>query len=223
MLAVSPLLALLDLLIPPTCAGCGLEGEPLCEACLGPLNRRLGEPAGAPLGLPTTLPDGLVQLEWCATFSGSVRAAIHTLKYKGQRRLAEPLGVALAARWARSGVGADLMTWVPVHSERERERGFDQAELLARVAGERLGLPVVRCVQRDASTVAMHSLDRGQRSHNVAGAFALEPGAEARLRGRWPLIVDDVVTTGATLAGCAGVLEAAGAIAVSGLAVARDR
>lgn len=219
-----PLLVdLLDLLIPPTCAGCGLEGEPLCGTCLQPLQRRLDEPAGAPIGLPTTLPDGLAQFEWCATFSGSVRAAIHALKYKGQGRLAEPLGDAMAARWARAGVGADMLTWVPVHAERERERGFDQAELLARVVGERLRLPVVRCVERSASTRAMHALGRGERSRNVKGAFAVVSGAEVRLRGRWPLIVDDIVTTGATLGGCAGVLGAAGTIAVSGLAVARDR
>jgi ComF family protein len=221
--SVPLLVDLLDLLIPPTCAGCGLEGEPLCEACLQPLHRRLDEPAGTPIGLPTTLPDGLVQLEWCATFSGSVRAAIHSLKYKGQRRLAEPLGDALASRWRRAGLGADTVTWVPVHAERERERGFDQAELLAVVVGQRLGLPVVRCLERAASTRAMHALDRGERTRNVSGAFALASDAAQGLPGRWPLIVDDVVTTGATLSGCAGMLASAGTIAVSGLAIARDR
>jgi competence protein ComFC len=169
------------------------------------------------------MPAGIVQLEWCGTFSGSVRASIHLLKYKGQRRLAEPLGAALAQRWERSAAGGDIITWVPVHADRERERGFDQAELLARVAGARLGLPVVRCLERASSTRAMHALGRGERSRNVADAFVVARGSEALVDGRWPIIIDDVVTTGSTLAGCANALNDAGAVAVSALTVARDR
>ena len=220
---MSSFTALLDLLVPPRCPGCGREGELLCDACLLPFHRRLDEPPGTPLGLPSDLPRGIVQLEWCGTFSGPVRAAIHLLKYKGQRRLAEPLGEALARRWERSAAGGDVVTWVPVHAERERERGFDQAELLARVVGEALGLPVLRCLERAASTRAMHALGRHERSRNVAGAFTVAPGQEPLLRGHWPVIIDDVVTTGATLAGCASALDDAGAVAVSALAVARDR
>ncbi|MBA2556106.1 MAG: hypothetical protein H0V12_01975, partial [Chloroflexi bacterium] len=95
--------AFLDLLLPPRCPGCGCEGEVLCGKCRRNLERRLDEPAGMPIGLPGTVPRGLVQLEWCASFTGPARAAIHALKYQGERRLAAPLGELLAARWLRAG------------------------------------------------------------------------------------------------------------------------
>src|SRR5262245_59784924 len=106
--------AVLDLLLPPTCPGCEVEGRVLCAACDRWLARRLDEPAGLPLGLPWPLPAGLVQLEWCAAFTGPVRAAVHAHKYRGERRLADPLGGAMAARWRRAGGPADVVVHVPV-------------------------------------------------------------------------------------------------------------
>ena len=106
---------LVDLLLPPRCPGCGLEGILLCDHCARPLYRRLAEPPGAPLGVPASLPVGIVQLEWCAMYSGAIRDALHALKYRGERRLREPLAEALAARWGAAGAGGDLVTWVPVH------------------------------------------------------------------------------------------------------------
>ena len=93
---------LLDLLLPPACPGCGREGDVLCDACAVPFRRRMAEPAGSPLGLPVELPDGVLQLEWCAAFSGPVRAAVHALKYGGERRLVEPLAALMAERWRRT-------------------------------------------------------------------------------------------------------------------------
>jgi ComF family protein len=169
------------------------------------------------------LPPGLVQLEWCATYSGTIRAALHALKYDGGRRLVEPLGAALAERWRRAGAGGDLVTWVPVHPSRRRERGFDQAELLARAMAERVALPTARCLERRSRTVAQHALDQGQRARNIGGAFVVPPDVRPPLAGRWIVIVDDLVTTGATLSGCARALEGARVAAVSAITVARDR
>jgi predicted amidophosphoribosyltransferase len=118
---------LLDLLLPPACPGCGREGDVLCDACAVPFQRRMTEPAGSPLGLPVELPDGVLQLEWCAAFSGPVRAAVHALKYGGERRLVEPLAALMAERWRRTSRGGNLLVPVPVHAARRRERGFDQA------------------------------------------------------------------------------------------------
>jgi ComF family protein len=191
------------------------------------LDARLTLPGGTPIGLPAELPAPLLQLEWCAPFAGPVRAALHDLKYAGERRLAGPLGAALARRWARVGTGAEVIVPVPVHAERERRRGYDQAALIAEVAGGSLAFPVVRALERQRATVAQFELGRDERAANVDGAFqvraSLGAGAAGSVAGRWVLLVDDVVTTGATLAACAFALERAGARAVSAIAVARER
>jgi ComF family protein len=217
--------AALDLAFPAACSGCGREGAPLCGACLPEVDARLNLPGGTPIGLPADLPAPLLQLEWCAPFAGPVRSALHDLKYAGERRLAGPLGEAVARRWARVGTGADLVIPVPVHADRERQRGYDQAALIAEVAGERLGLPVIRALERERATVAQFELGRDERAANVAGAFRLRRsrGRLPAVAGHWILLVDDVVTTGSTLAACAVALEHAGARAVSAIAVARER
>ena len=210
------------MVLPPCCPGCGREGTLLCAACRHVLARRLDEPAGAPLGLAVMIPSELVQLEWCAAFSGPARAALHALKYDGEQRLAEPLGQLLAERWLRVGIGGDVLVPVPIHGARLGERGFNQAALLALAVGRRLGLPVVHALEREQRTVAQHALGRGARAANVGGAFRCTQRA-AGLRGRWVILVDDVMTTGATLSGCAAALERAHLGPVSAMTVARER
>ena len=214
---------ILDLLLPPRCPGCGLEGAVICDDCQRPLRRRMAEPPGVPLGLPAVMPEHVIQLEWCASFSGPVRAAIHALKYRAERRLAEPLATALADRWRRVGIGTEIVTWVPVHEARRRERGFDQAEALAVAMASLLGLPVMACLERRQRTHAQHALGQAERADNVAGAFGVRDSARAGVAGSWLLLVDDTMTTGATLSGCAGALMSARARAVSAITVARDR
>jgi ComF family protein len=174
-----------------------------------------------PIGLPADLPEPLLQLEWCAPFTGVTRRALHQLKYAGERRLAGPLGEAIASRWAVAGAGGDVLVPVPASADRVRERGYDQAVLLASVAGRRLRLPVVQAVARARETAAQFDLDRTARGANVTGAF--EVVAPEAIRGRWVVLIDDVVTTGATLAACARALLDAGALAVSAVTVARER
>ncbi len=129
---------------------------------------------------------------------------------------------------------------VPVHAQRERQRGYDQAALIAVVAARHLGLPLVLALERSRATVAQYELGHDDRAANVEGAFRLRDGDAVTARddakgrdvgaaiarsvaGRWILLVDDVVTTGATLAACASALLAGGAFAVSAIAVARER
>ncbi len=218
----------LDIELPARCAGCGAEGPPICSGCVVALDERLDLPAGVPMGLPSDIPAPLLQLEWCAPFSGAVRIALHELKYGGERRLAEPLGTAIARRWSRTAAGGDVVVPVPVHAERARNRGYDQAVLIAEVAARELNLPMAPILERARATTAQFDLDRDRRATNVAGAFRLRatPGSRPPnhlLRGRWIVLVDDVMTTGATLSSCAEPLLDAGALAVSAITVARER
>jgi ComF family protein len=175
------------------------------------------------MGLPDGPPDPLVRLEWCAPFAGTARRALHALKYAGERRLAKPLGEAVAARWAGSGGRGDLLVPVPVHASRRRERGYDQAELIAAAAGQALRMPMAPAVVRTRATTAQYRLDRRHRAANVSTAFAVARGAEPIVAGRRVVLVDDVVTTGATLAATAHALLAAGALSVAAVTVARER
>jgi predicted amidophosphoribosyltransferase len=173
--------------------------------------------------MPASMPDGLLQLEWCAAFSGPVRDALHALKYTGDRRLVEPLGAAMADRWRRAGRGGDTVTWVPVHPARRRDRGFDQAEELARVMAADLRLPVLGSLERRRRTAAQHALGRDERASNVGGVFGAIATERPRIAGRWFIVVDDILTTGATLSDCARALRDNGAAGVSAIVVARER
>jgi ComF family protein len=213
----------LDVALPANCVGCGAEGPPICARCEPALDARLRSPVGVPIGLPGELPEPLLQLEWCAPFHGVTRDALHAVKYAGEQRLAEPLGRAVARRWAKAGVGAELITNVPVHEARYRTRGYDQAELIARHAARELGMPFASLLRRSRATIAQFDLDRRDRARNVRGAFEVRPTSREHVRGRWVLLIDDVVTTGSTLAACATALHDAGAIGVSAVTVARER
>lgn len=218
-----PVGRLLDLALPPVCAGCGTEGAAICGTCLPSVATRIALPPGTPLGLAEGPPDPLLQLEWCSPFAGTTRRALHALKYAGERRLAAPLGVAVADRWRRAGAGGEILVNVPVHEGRRRERGYDQAALIAEAAAARLGMPWRPAVVRTRATTAQYRLDRRHRATNVADAFSVAPGARAAVAGRWVVLVDDVVTTGATLCASARALLDAGASAVSAVTVARER
>ena len=216
--------SVLDVALPPACAGCGEEGLALCPRCRRALDARLSLPAGVPMGLPSALPMLIAQLEWSAPFSGPVRAALHGLKYAGERRLTEPLAAPVAARWRVAGVGGEVLVPVPVHAERARRRGYDQAVLLTIDISRRLQMRWLPALERTRNTAPQFDLGRRARRANVAGAFAVRGSREAALvRDRWVVLVDDVVTTGSTLTACAEALYAAGAIAVSAMTVARER
>ena len=106
-----------------------------------------------------------------------------------------------------------------MHAARERQRGYNQAALLARALVAEAGLPVRDLLERRRATVRQHGLGKAARLHNLRGAFALRRGEDSPPR---LILVDDILTTSATLEACAGVLRAAGAASVYGFAIARE-
>jgi ComF family protein len=144
--------------------------------------------------------------------------ALHRFKYEGRRPLARPLGLLLAERLAVDGVAAEIVAWVPLHPERRRRRGYNQAELLARELARLCCLRPLPGLVRVRDTPPQVGLDRLRRLANVRDAF--EWNGQDLGRGS-VLLIDDVTTTGATLDACAAALKAAGSGAVTGLTVAK--
>jgi ComF family protein len=157
-----------------------------------------------------------------ARYGGLVREAIHAFKFAGRRGLAEPLGdlVAELGLSALPGATPDLLLPVPLHRRRERERGYNQALLLSRRLERAWGVPVAADVLvRRGATAPQADLDAPARRRNVRGAFAVTN--PETILGRHVVLVDDVLTTGATAGECARCLLRAGASTVGVLTIAR--
>lgn len=197
--------AALGLLLAPRCAGCGAAGSWLCLAC-----RELCDPVR----------QGRVTA--AGTYGGALREAIHRFKYGGERALANELGELVAACVASdlaTGIALDIVVPAVLHQERARSRGYDQAWLLASVVADRTALPLRNPLRRIRPAVPQITLDRAARADNLRGAYVAEAGA---VRGARVALVDDVATTGATLAAASGALRASGARSVRSYVVALD-
>jgi ComF family protein len=183
------------------CAGCDARGVALCRTCRFALVAR-SIPA-APPGVIAAIP-----------FSGRARQVLLGFKYRNRRAIAAHLAGLLVNRMAKSGTRVDLVTWAPTSPRRRRSRGFDQAELIARQVARQLGVPCRRLLEREGGADPQTGLGRERRFH----------GPRFRAHPRVPrsrvMVVDDVVTTGATLASAASVLRHAGAVEVVRAAVA---
>jgi len=153
---------------------------------------------------------------------GVVRDLIHQFKYNRQVHLRHLLARMLSEgfRDARLvDLRPDAIVPVPLHPTRKREREFNQAEVLAHLAGRHVGLPVEDCLRRTRYTLTQTHFHREERFGNLEGAFELRPGA--RVEGKVLALVDDVLTTGSTADACSRVLREAGASAVIVITVAR--
>ena len=204
-----------DLLFPPKCPFCGVlleKGALLCPDC----QRDLPWLTGAAGERAVELTVGCVSP---LRYDGPVRQAIHSYKFGGRSARCKPFGLLVAQCVRDRGYEADLVTWPSLSKQRRRERGYDQAQLLAREVGKALSLPLVRTLEKDHRP-AQSGLDGLEaRRVNVLGAYtAVEPET---FRGKTLLLVDDVVTTGATLSECAATLRAAGAAGVVCATLAR--
>ena len=236
--------AFLDLLLPRVCATCasplgGHEGGVICGRCWSRL-ALLPLPQCARCGHPLGRDAGRHACQWCACLPPFVRAArsvcfvpggtggeiVHALKYHGWEAAAD----GMADRMARVAWPQDVISEravvvpVPLSATRLRERGFNQSALLARRVAARWTLPyAAETLVRTRSTSSQTRLTPGERLGNVAGAFRVTDEARESLRGRHVMLIDDVVTTAATLNACAAALFAAGARIVSYVTFGRAR
>jgi ComF family protein len=230
--------ALGTLFYPPHCAGCGRQVAPggyLCEVCAGVVRRieapfceKCSQPFHGEISGPFTCANcGDRDYHFtcgvsCFRSAGVVRELVHRFKYNGELYLRHPLAGWLAATLddARiAGEPFDLLVPVPLHPARQREREFNQAEVLARTLGKRAGARVACCLRRVRYTTTQTRLDREERMENLRNAFQL--GQNHDVHDQRILLVDDVLTTGSTLDECARVLRGAGAASVRAITVAR--
>jgi predicted amidophosphoribosyltransferase len=225
---------LAELVLPQRCVACGGFGAALHAACVEALPRADGErcmrcweplrrgAGGAASGGNTCArcrrtPPLIVARRAAFRFEGAARLAVLEAKYRGVSALlpalARAAALAVDPTWA-----VEAVAWVPLHPRRRRARGFDQGEAIARGVAAALDLPVRGdLIRRVRFTPPQAALGRAARARNVAGAFAPREGGPVPAR---VLLVDDVMTTGATLEAAAGALRPAGVTRVFGLTLA---
>jgi ComF family protein len=229
---------LLALLYPPTCIACqGATGQPhrLCAACWSgirfierPYCERLGTPFAVDLGQPLLSPSAIAdppvfgRARAVAEYDGTASLLVHRLKYDDRLELARALGSMMARAGAELLGEADVVVPVPLHRWRLWRRRFNQAMALAAHVSAESGVPcdpfLLARVKRTRRQVG---LTRTQRQENLQGAFRVPPESRARLKGKRVLLVDDVLTTGATANAAARALLRGGAAGVDILAFAR--
>ena len=219
---------ILDFFLPPRCGGCRTVGAWLCGRCRSKI-RRLEEPLCRRCGVELASArkecgcrarlKSLARLRSAVAYEGPIENAVHRFKYEGWRRLAGPLAQLVAERLVVEGLAARCAVAVPLHPDRLRERGFNQADLLAAELRRRLVIfePVGKLV-RTRPTPPQVGRDRLRRFANVRHAFEWHGPP---IGGESILLIDDVATTGATLDACASALRAAGSGPVTGVSVAR--
>lgn len=204
--------ALLDLVLPMHCVGCGARSVAACGRCLTPL---LAPPRPA---WPRPTPPGLPPPFAVAPYAGSVRAMLLAVKEDGISALQRPLGRALgAAAGPASARAAGRVCLVPVPSTpaARRRRGEDVVRRMAALAAAELrraggDVGMVPALRHVRAVTDSAGLDAKARARNLAAAFAVRPRLLPRLRGSTVVLVDDLITTGATLAECAAALRVAG-------------
>jgi predicted amidophosphoribosyltransferase len=217
-------MGLLGLVLPTRCAGCGVPGSALCERCLASVVR-IGPPVCERCGCPGAWPVrrcvecagrrlGFARARAAIVYDASARTLVSAWKERGRRDLVQPFATLVEEVVARPG--ADVVTFVPGDRDRAKERGHVPAARLARALAERWGLPAGRLLARDGPSRRQAGLTRLERRANVRGLYVARCTVDCRVA-----LVDDVYTTGATVAAGATVLRRAGARSVEVVCLAR--
>ena len=202
---------LIDLIFPHKCPGCGRVDSRWCGRCLDDLQ-----------GIPAiyTLHSDLDDVGATGLYQDKLKKAIHAFKYNGATELAAPLAERLAKALEQQKRGFELIIPVPLFEKRREERGYNQAELLAWHVAQCMEITwAPGCLRRIRDTSQQVGLDPQQRKENVRDAFE----ATSDVHNRTVLLIDDVVTTGATSEACAAALKKAGAATVYTMAVAMPK
>ena len=219
---------ILDYIYPPRCITCGRTGRQWCLECQkdvtlieGIICERCGEPQASPGVCPRCRnnPPGYRSLRSYGVFEGGLREAIHSLKYHQNMSMGEHLSHLIVQALSGNAWDIDLIVSVPLGKERRRERGYNQSSLLAFPVALAFGIPFkAGALYRKHETSSQVTLSAAERLRNVMGAFVAHPGL---VEGKSVLVIDDVTTTGATMAACAQALLSAGAREVYGFTLAR--
>ncbi len=207
---------ILDLIFPPRCAGCGKVDRYWCDNCQQMINEI---PIPVVHDFPTDSP--LTAVATTGVHEDKLQTAIWALKFENGRRLAEPLGLRLAQRLGTLDWTIDMLVPVPLHTERLRERGYNQSQLLGEYMALHGNIPLKeQAIQRSVATRSQVGLNAEERQANMEAAFTADPQI---VSGQSLLLIDDVFTTGATLVACAQAARAAGAAQVYGLTITQAR
>ncbi|MCB9007129.1 MAG: ComF family protein [Ardenticatenaceae bacterium] len=220
--------SLLNFVFPPVCGACKKAGALLCEDCASqlqwvtaPLCQRCGRPVLTPTeccAVCQERPLPLKQIRAAVIFAQPISKLIHNLKYNGAFALGKPLGKLMADAWATWQMPINLVLPIPLHAERQRKRGYNQSSLLTRAFCQHVKLPYAEeALQRNRFTTPQVGLSAVDRLKNVQDAFQ----ADECVKGKQILLIDDVCTTGATMAAAANALYTAGAKTVFGYCLAR--
>jgi ComF family protein len=207
----------------PICADClrlpsALAADYFCVCCRTPFLNRFPLDASGRCALCRTETQGFDAAYSFGQYQDALRELIHLLKYERIGTLGRPLAELLAQAFPRDQK-FDAIVPMPLHWRRRWQRGFNQSALLAEHLGRRIGLPVIQAVRRVRPTNPQAGLTNSRRRANVAGAFA--PYRRRPIGGMRLLLVDDVMTTGATASACSRALKTAGAHYVALLTLAR--
>lgn len=143
-------------------------------------------------------------------YDGIVRDIIHSYKFDGRKYLYKTIAALMSDK--AKNADADIITNVPVHKKRRRQRGYDQSELIAKELSNLIGIRYARLINKDVNTVAQSTLTKEERLKNAAGKYSLS--ATPDISGKRVLVIDDVLTTGATMRECCGLLSSAGAVPI---------